>query len=451
MSIPPKPKSRNGRVSLWGYMRLFKADILSAQPERLYSAWMAEFRTPFFRSYMANDPDLVGTVLKDRPDDFPKSSRVAVGLSPLLGRSVFLTNGAEWRRQRRMIDPAFDKGRLDEVFPAMLGAAEASAARIRKHADTAAIDIEKEASHAAADVIFRALFSVPVDDGLAADVFRDFAAFQSEQPLLNLRAFVPVPSWVKSVHRARVRDAARRIRASIARLVDDRLESIERGDAPDDLATRLLTTPDPETGQRFDRDEMIDQVAIFFLAGHETSAAAFSWTLYLLATHPEWQERVAKEAQEFKDDFGQIRSLKDTRDVFREALRLYPPVPMMVRETTRPEVFRKRAIRRGSQVVVSLWHLHRHARLWARPDEFAPDRWQQDETKQSSRQAFLPFSAGPRVCSGAGFAMLEGVLLTAIAIRSFRFTADDSRPPVPVARLTVRSKDGIWLRITHRS
>jgi cytochrome P450 len=108
--IPVKPRARQDKTSLWNYMRAFRRDILSAQPQRLYRAWMAEFQTPFFRSYMINQPDLIKTVLKTRPDDFPKSMRIAEGLRPLLGDSVFLTNGAQWRAQRRIIDPAFEGG-----------------------------------------------------------------------------------------------------------------------------------------------------------------------------------------------------------------------------------------------------------------------------------------------------------------------------------------------------
>ena len=118
--IPPKPPARPDRASLWRYMRLFRRDILSAQPAKLYRAWMAEFRTPFFRSYLVNQPELVKTVLKDRPGDFPKSDRIGEGLRPLLGNSVFLTNGPTWERQRRIIDPAFEGGRLRDTFPAML-------------------------------------------------------------------------------------------------------------------------------------------------------------------------------------------------------------------------------------------------------------------------------------------------------------------------------------------
>lgn len=132
--LPPKPPSRPERVSLWAYVKLFRADILSAQPAKLYRAWMAEFRTPFFRSFLLNQPELVRTVLKERPDDFPKSNRIAEGLRPLLGESVFLTNGEQWKRQRRIIDPAFEGGRLRDTFPAMHAAALACVGRLSARA-----------------------------------------------------------------------------------------------------------------------------------------------------------------------------------------------------------------------------------------------------------------------------------------------------------------------------
>ena len=110
--LPPKPVPRPDRVSMWRYLRLFKADILSAQPARLYRAWMAEFRTPFFRSYLCNDPALVARILSERPEDFPKSNRIREGLAPLLGQSIFTTNGALWQRQRQMMNPAFSQARV---------------------------------------------------------------------------------------------------------------------------------------------------------------------------------------------------------------------------------------------------------------------------------------------------------------------------------------------------
>ncbi|MEX5728521.1 cytochrome P450 [Rhodovulum iodosum] len=445
---PPKPAARPERVSLLRYLRLFRQDILSAQPAKLYRAKMAEFRTPFFRSYLVNQPDLVREVLQARPMAFPKSDRIGAGLRPLLGNSVFLTNGEKWLRQRRIIDPAFEGGRLRDTFPAMVAAGRAAVGRLGE----GEIEIEAITSHAAADVIFRTLFSLPIEDETASAVFHEFRDYQRSQPILNLAAFVPGPAWMPRLHRARTRATARAIRGLIAGLTEARQADIAAGTAPNDLATKIMTTRDPETGETFDAAEMVDQVAIFFLAGHETSASAMAWALYLLAREPEVQERVAAEVAEFPENpsFSDLSRLKLTRDVFREALRLYPPVPMMVRETTRPERFRDRDLPKGAQVVISPWHLHRHERIWERPDEFDPDRYATENGKAGLREAYIPFSAGPRVCTGAGFAMAEGPLLLAMLVRAFRFAPVAGRDPVPVAHLTVRAKDGIWLTLARR-
>ena len=446
-TLPPEPPSRPEKVSLWRYMKLFRAYILSAQPAKLYRAWMAEFKTPFFRSFLANDPELVKLVLKDRPDDFPKSDRIGAGLRPLLGNSVFLTNGDTWKRQRRIIDPTFEGGRLRDTYPAIYAAGQAAADRMA--ARTGVQDIEPETSHAAADVIFRTLFSIPIEDETATAVFEKFRGHQRTQPILNLAAFIPGPRWMPRFFRRATKDTAADIRRLITDLTQRRMFDIDAGTAPDDLATKIMTTPDPETGQTFSTEEMVDQVAIFFLAGHETSASALAWTLYLLAMHPDWQDRIAAEGAQLNDDFASVSKLRLSRDVFREALRLYPPVPMMVRETTCPKTLRGRKAPKGSQVVLSPWHLHRHTRLWDNPDGFDPTRWATENGKTCQRDAYIPFSAGPRVCTGAGFAMVEGVVLLAMLLRQFRFELTEN-VPVPVAHLTVCAKDGIWLNVTPR-
>jgi cytochrome P450 len=450
--IPPKPAARPEKTSLRNYVKLFRKDILSAQPAKLYRAWMAEFRTPFFRSYLVNQPSLIKRVLNERPMDFPKSSRIAEGLKPLLGEgSVFLTNGAAWKRQRRIIDPAFEGGRLRDTFEAMVASGQSAVARLEGQHDP--IDIEPHTSHAAADVIFRTLFSIPIEHDIARDVFAQFQDHQREQPILNIAAFIPLPKWMPRFHRKRTKQTAKTIRTLIRQLTDARMDAIRAGTAPDDLATKIMTTADPETGQTFTAEEMVDQVAIFFLAGHETSASALAWALWLLASNPDVQDRVAAEGAAFGDDpqFSDLSKLRYTKDVFREALRLYPPVPMMVRETTCPERFRERDVPVGSQIVLSPWHVQRHERFWDDPDAFDPGRFKTDNGKQCLRDAYIPFSSGPRVCTGAGFAMVEGPLLLAMIVRAYQLRPVADKTPVPVAHLTVRSKDGIWLELEKRS
>ena len=453
MTLPPKPPAREGRASLPALIRAFRRDILSALPERLYRAKMADFRTPFFRSCLINEPALWRLVLNERPRDFPKSNRIRAGLEPLLGRSVFVTNGAEWERQRRIIDPAFEGGRLRDTFPAMLAAGEGAVARLEAAAAQGPVEVEEAMSHAAADVIFRTLFSVPIEDATAAEVFRAFRAHQETQPILNLAAFLPLPRWFPRFHRRATLRTARHIRALITAMTEARADQITAGTAPDDLATKIMTTPDPLDGRPFETAEMVDQVAIFFLAGHETSASALAWTLWLIADDADLQDRLAEEAETVlgaTPDFTAANRLKRARDTFREALRLYPPVPMMVRETTRPERFRDRPLKPGTQIVISPWHLGRHERLWSEPDAFCPHRWQTQEGREAAREGFIPFSSGPRVCTGAGFAMLEGPLLLAMLARHFRFTPLPGHIPEPVAHLTVRARNGIHLSVSKR-
>ena len=438
--IPPKPGARTGKVSLWRYWRLFRQDILSAQPEHLFRAKMAEFRTPFFRSYLVNELELVRGVLMERPEDFPKSERVTRGLRPLLGRSVFVTNGSEWAHQRRIIDPAFGGGRVKDSFSSMLAAAEAAVERI----EPGPLDVEAMASHATADVIFRALFSRTIDDALARETYDAFRAFQRVQPVATMAALF---RWLPVRHPKRARLAASRLRDLVAELVVARQGEIAAGRAPDDLATKIMTTPDPETGACFSEAEMIDQVAIFFLAGHETSAALLGWALWCLAAAPEWGERVVEEARAFEEapDFKAFSKMPVTQNVLKETLRLYPPVPMFVREAARAEVFRKREVKAGSQIVISPWHLGRHKTHWETPDAFDPGRF---ERELPEREAWLPFSAGPRICPGAGFAMVEATVLLAKLMAAYRFEVMET--PVPVAHLTVRAKDGIRLQVARR-
>ncbi|MBU2958425.1 cytochrome P450 [Paracoccus sp. C2R09] len=426
-------------------MRGFRSDLLGALPERFYHAWMAEFRSPLIHSFFCNDLALLRTILQDRPANFPKSNRMREGLAPLLGDGVFISNGADWARQRRIIDPAFEGGRVRESFAAILQAARAASDRLPR----GRVDIEPHAAHGAADVIFRSLFSMPVEQGIAAQVFDAFRRHQETQPLVNLAALLPLPRWMPRPHSRRTRATAGHIRGLIAELVAERQRAIDAGTAPDDLATRIMTTPDPQTGQCFTAPEMVDQVAVLFLAGHETSASVLAWALWLLAEHPEWQDRVAAEAALLSQDFASLSRLKDTRAVFREALRLYPAVAMFAREAATPQTFRDRTVPRGAQLVVSPWHLHRHQRLWDRPDEFDPARWDTPEGKASARRAYLPFSAGPRACPGASLAMVEGVVMLAAITGAHRLRTTERRPE-PVARLTIRARDGIWLDLSPR-
>nr|WP_246413709.1 cytochrome P450 [Rubricella aquisinus] len=427
-------------------LRRFRGDVFASQPDSLYDAWMAEQRTPFFRSFLVNEPGLLRDVLNAPADEMPKHDLLRSALGPLLGNSVFVSNGPDWARARRIIDPAFQGAGLAALFEPMRGAAEATVARLDSG------EMERPMSHLTADAMFRTLFSRPIEDAQAQAVFEAFRAYQRAQPLLSPLDLVRAPRWMP---RPRPRGAAEaaKIRALIHEMVTTRAAEIAEGRAPDDLATRLMSTPDPVEGRCFTPAEMVDQIAIFFLAGHETSASALAWAIWLLAAHPEVQARAAAEALALppRIEMRDLRAAPFLRDVFREVLRLYPPVPMMLRQTARATRWRGRAVPRGAMVILSPWHAHRHRRIWQHPDRFDPDRWQDDAQDSARRGAYYPFSAGPRACPGAGFAMMEGVLTLVLILRRFRLDTLDEQPPEPVAHLTLRARDGIYVALAPRA
>ncbi len=216
----------------------------------------------------------------------------------------------------------------------------------------------------------------------------------------------------------------------------------------------LMTTVDPVTGTSFDDRELLDQIAMLFLAGHETSATAMAWSFYLLANAPDIQDRVHAEAAaafgERRPQFGDMRRLPLTRDVFREAMRLYPPVASVARDAVKTERLQNRTLDPGSVLFVSPWLIQRHVAHWDAPDAFNPDRFETPAGQEGLRNAYLPFSMGPRVCVGASFALQEAVLLVSELCRRFSFRPAPGHTPDPVARLTLRSDNGMPLIVERR-
>jgi cytochrome P450 len=427
---------------------------------RSYAMKMGEVRFPGRRLYMLNEPPLVRRVLVERAADFPKHEMLRDALRPLLGDSIFTTNGAQWRQQRALMDPSFEAARLKLAFPRMQAAAQAMMQRLARVPDGGEHDLEVEMTHVTADIILRTILSTPLSGADARAIFEAFERYQALAPRLMMPAFFGLrwlrPWWLMP----RARREAQRIRALLEGLIRPRHEAALRGErGPDDILESLLRARDADTGQGFDFEELVDQVAMLFLAGHETSASALSWALYLLAHEPDAQAQVQQEAEAVLalagDDPGALKDMVFTRDVFRETLRLFPPVGFFARQCAHAESMRDKSLAPGSSVVVAPWLIHRHRGLWARPDEFDPWRFSRDEdelpsARESLRQAWLPFGAGPRVCIGAAFALQEAVLILGTLLLRYRLEPVPGHVPEPVGRLTIRSANGIRLRLHRR-
>jgi len=478
----PRPQAR--RPSLWRMFFSKRRSWLDGLYERSYHMKLGEVHLPGVDLYMANEPALVRRVMVDEWAAFPKHEVLGDVLRPLLGDSIFTTNGEVWKRQRELMNPSFEAARLKVVFGRMQDAATAMVQRLRQVPEGSAYDVEVEMTHVAADIILRTILSEAIDSDGAQRVFAAFERYQALAPRLMMPAFFGLrwlrPWW----HAGRSRRAADEIRALLVDLIRPRYDAHQAaraaGHAPGedagtaepaadgDILATLLRVRDERSGEGFSFDELVNQVAMLFLAGHETSASALSWALHLLANSPEVQTRLHQEAVAglgaAQADPGQLKDLVLARNVFRETLRLFPPVGFFARQAGRTCTMRDKTVAAGASVLISPWLIQRHRALWAAPDAFDPDRYERDEpeapepgpegtapsTRESLRKAYLPFGMGPRVCIGAAFALQEATLILATLARHFRFEPVPGHVPEPVGRLTIRAENGIRLKVFAR-
>ncbi len=451
----PKPLEKSSKRSLWNLFQRGRRSWLDTLYEGSYRGDMSRVGIPGLKLFLVKIPDLVKDVLVTNSASYPKHEMIDRALKPLLGSSIFTTNGEVWERQRRMLDPAFGQAKLKDVFPLMQDGSNSLLSRMDKIPDGGEVDIEIEMTHVTADIILRTILSESIESETAVMIFEAFSEFQEKASLMIQLGFINVPLWFAPRTYIIWKRKGREIRELLTKTIRKRYDAHQRGEAAShqDILQSLLEIRDPKDGSAFTFEELVDQVAMLFLAGHETSASALSWTLFLIAKCPDIQERLYQEARHIlKDDepnFKNIHQHKLIRNVFRETMRLYPPVGFLTfRKSVGENKLGEHMVPEGSPVAISPWLTHRHRELWDRPDEFDPDRFDKSGEMQSC--SFIPFGQGPRICIGAAFAMQEAMLILASLVRNFRFEPGLGPDPMPTARLTIRSLEGIKLHIRKR-
>ncbi|MDO5632446.1 MAG: cytochrome P450 [Paracoccus sp. (in: a-proteobacteria)] len=401
------------------------------------------------RWHMVMDPDALERVLKDRVDDYPKSSVTRMLLEPAIGQSLFVAEGAHWRWQRRAAAPVFATRNVQALGPVMTAAARASAARIAR-ANDQSIDMFQETVAATFEVISDVTFSG--DDVFDRDIVHGaIDAYIAQTAKVSVLDVLGLPAWVPRPGRLISGASLKRMKSFADRAIADRAT---RGPRPvPDLLDLLLAGQDPETGRRMSRDELRDNLLTFIVAGHETTALTLAWALYLCAFDPAIQDRAAAEAQAVlagRDaaEAADLPALRLLTRIVDETLRLYPPAAFLSRTARKADTLGGREVRPGDTVMLPIYALHRHRMWWRDPDAFDPDRF----LTPPARNTFLPFGAGPRICIGANFAVQEAVIILATLLARFRFhLAPDHPLPQPRMILTLRPAQGVWLRITPRA
>lgn len=448
---PPYPVPHRSKASL--VKRFFSGwnSWIHTLFERSYTMKMGEIHLPKLDFYIANDLAIVDEVMDDKERIYPKHDFLRELLDPLIGNSVFSANGEDWDNQREMVNPAFTHTNLKRVFPLMKAAVDDLVAHMRTLELSRPVEVEPLMTHVAADIIFRTIFSVKLSGDEAHQIYTAFHRFQKYiQPSAMLRLYgLPLFHFRKRAYRA-----ASEVHAVFSPIVKARYDAYhERGEhGPSDILLSLLEARHPETGRPFSFPEIINQVSTIFLAGHETAASAMSWSLYLLAECPHLQDALREEMRSVDGDaaisFESLKSLNKLRNLFRETLRLYPPVSFFVRAITRSTTMRGKPMKAGNMMVISPWLIQRNAENFPCPHAFDPDRFANVDQAEACRRAYMPFGKGPRICVGAGFAQQEAMLVLGSIVRSFALACPaGASKPQPVSRLTLRSKDGISLTL----
>lgn len=428
-------------------------DLLSLLPAQAYVMKAGELGYSRRSIKLVNDAELIRQVMLDEDEIFPKSDLMVGALEKLIGNSIFVSDGAIWRRQRAMIDPAFSRMRLSLAFTAMEGAVADYLERLTAAAaEQTPFSLDLAMSHLTADIICRTVFSISLQSNIAKDVFDDFAIFERNVGQVKIGRLIMDPAFAKVRQADDVLAACARIRSHLGALVDTHLK--DDGGCYDDIASHVIAARDAESGEPFSREELIDQLGVFFMAGHETTASALTWAFYILAMRPDIMEALRSEVYDVVGDgpitFDAVRKLPLTRSIFRETLRLYPPITFMPRVAMRSGMLGDMRFRRGALIMIAPWIVHRHREFWPDADAFDPYRFMPEREADVVPGTYIPFGLGPHTCIGAGFAQAESTLILGSVARRFDAFIKNGEAVRPAARLTTRPRNEIMMTVRAR-
>ena len=434
--VPSTPPRAPDNLSTLGRMRLMGVNPIATWGQRAYEEDVV--RGQFFgrSSFILNTPDAIKHVLIDNYENYTRTPTGFRVLRPMLGQGVLIAEGRAWRFQRRTLAPAFTPRAVSMLIPHMVDVTDETVAKLLKDS-TAPVDLRQVMQRMTLEIAGRTMFSFGMEAHGAN--LRDFVMEYGErlaQPgLLDLA----LPLWFPTPQdfaRSRFRKRWTRF---VAMLMAERRAAGKTTDAPPrDLFDLMDAARDPETGQGFSDEQLGDEVATMILAGHETTATALFWSLYLLALDPAAQEQVAAEARAIGiAGTPEIERLKFTRAVLDETMRLYPPAFLIARAARGADTLAGQAVKPRDVVLIAPWLLHRHEKLWPDPNAFMPQRFL-PPSPPPERFAYLPFGAGPRICIGAHFALVEATLALAKLVGTFRIELADKAPVMPIGVVTTQ-------------
>ena len=430
--VPPRVVPPAQPLGALGFTRAFLRNPLEAIPQAAYQEDAGRMTSMPAQGIWITSPALLKRVLLDERDLFAKRVQIRL-FRPLLGHGILTSEGAHWKWQRQAAAPMFRPAELQGHVPTFIAAAEKWLGE-RSASDAEVVDIDREMSRLTFDIISSTLLP-SADEATKRDFQRCVHALQRHGGWDILYAYLRLPMWMPRPGGMAKLRATKWLRATTFSVVQSRRTrspALPQGGGSDLLA-RLIAAKDPESGRSMDDEQLVDNLLTFYLAGHETTAKALTWTLYLLARYPEWQQRVRDEPHL-------------AGAVIQESMRLYPPVPVMSRQPVADTEIAGLRVRAGASVLIPIYAIHRHAR-WGRPDEFDPTRFTAGNEERIPRYQYMPFGAGPRICIGLAFALMEATAIISTILARVRVELADAVEPVPLAGVTLMPRGGLRLRI----
>jgi cytochrome P450 len=442
------PQPHKGKMSFLEFARTTRHNLIATFSEEAFERDILLTRMLWRRTFLVNDPAGIKRVLLDNVANYPKTSITRLLLEPGLGKGLITAEGEIWRRHRRIMAPSFDHRSIVNYSPIMAQVAEELVAKWHKIPEGTTIDVAEAMMQATLTVISRTMFSS--DSEHIADVVRRGVERYQAEVRPTLADLLGLPHWLSPRGKLRASaEALSEFDIAINRLIETRIQS--RDASPSDLLGRLLAGRDEDTSGGLSIQEVRDEVITTFIAGHETTAQALTWVWYLLSQHPAEE---AKLHAEIKTVLGgrppqheDLAKLTYTRMIIEEAMRLYPPAHTIARTPLADDEIGNLRIPKGSAVLISPWVLHRHRKLWERPDVFEPERFAPERAATRPRFSYLPFGAGPRICIGAAFAMAETMLMLAAIAQRYSLRLAPGHKVEPQGLITLRARYGLKVTI----
>ena len=400
------------------------------------------------RIYFVNDAEYVKRILLDNVANYPKSVTYRNNLRPFLGDGLLISEGEFWKRQRRLAQPAFHLRRLKVLADAMADCATRMTAAW-EHGRV--IDVMSSMNAVTMDIVARTLFGADVSGDIQA-VYDAMTVLGEETGRIRPTAFFDLPEFITRPRSRRFAQAVATLDAIVNRIVAERRAS---GETRDDLLSMLLEARDEDSGQGMTDRQLRDELVTLFLAGHETTAIALTWTFHLLAQNPRVEGILQKEVDEVLPEreapgFDDLERLPYARMVAEEAMRLYPPAYVFSRRAAGEDRLGPYRMPAGAHIVISPYALHRRPDYWPEPEGFWPERFAPGARTDRPKMAYLPFGGGPRICIGNSFAMMEHAIVLATAVRHWRLESIPGREVKTEPRITLRPRGGLPMRLLRR-